>query len=221
MVDAPGPRLHPALDGREPQLESLAAEVRRLVALTVTTAAPPELLAEVTAELGLQAARLEAELPQESFPRFVGRDPRAPAEGPDIEKAMPFDVVVGRYNPLALPVKLEIDPPRAIGRGVFTTPYEGAPGCVHGASIAGAFDIVLTAANMLEGAAGPTVRLALRFRRPTLLNQEAYFEGWVRERTERRVHTSGRLVQNGQVAVEAEGEFASLDMGQIASLHKR
>jgi acyl-coenzyme A thioesterase PaaI-like protein len=221
MVDGSGPRLHPALDGREPQLESLAAVVRRLVALTVTTAAAPELLAEVTAELAEQAGRLEAELPQESFPRFVGRDPREPADGRDIETAMPFDVVVGRYNPLALPVKLEIDPPRAIGRAVFTTPYEGAPGCVHGASIAGAFDIVLTAANMLEGLAGPTVRLALRFRRPTLLDQEAYFEGWVRERTERRVHTSGRLVQNGQVAVEAEGEFASLDMGQIASLHKR
>ncbi len=189
--------------------------------LAVTTAVPAEVLAEVASDLNALADRLEGGLPSVPFPRFMGRDPAVPADGSEVESSMPFDVVVGRYNPLALPVRLEIDPPRALGRAVFTTPYEGAPGCVHGASIAGAFDIVLTAANMVAGAAGPTVRLALRFRRPTLLGTECLFEAWVDERAQRRVHTSGRLVQNGQVTVEAEGEFALLDMEQIASLHRR
>ena len=182
---------------------------------------PADVLGAVASDLEGFADRLEAGLPDVPFPRFMGRDPAARADAGDVEQAMPFDVVVGRYNPLALPVRLEIDPPRAFGRAVFTTPYEGAPGCVHGASIAGAFDIVLTAANMIAGAAGPTVRLALRFRRPTLLGTEALFEAWVDRRTERRIHTSGRLVQNGQVTVEAEGEFATLDMDEIASLHRR
>jgi acyl-coenzyme A thioesterase PaaI-like protein len=144
-----------------------------------------------------------------------------PADGSIIEAAMPFDVVVGRYNPLALPVKLEVLPPLAIGRAFFTTPYEGAPGCVHGAALAGAFDIVLTAANMIAGAAGPTVRLALRFRRPTLLGQEAVFEATADRRTDKRIHTSGRLLQDGQVTVEAEGEFATLDMERIHAMQKR
>jgi acyl-CoA thioesterase FadM len=79
---------------------------------------------------------------------------------------------------------------------------------VHGAILAATFDIVLTAANAIVGATGPTVRLALRYLRPTLTNEEAVFEGWVTEVTDRRVHSQGRIVQGGIVTVEAEGEFA-------------
>jgi acyl-coenzyme A thioesterase PaaI-like protein len=212
---------HPALSARESALGSLTDVVRRLVALTVSTAASSEVLFQVSSELDLLADRLEAEMPSVPFPRFMGREPRMPLNGSDMESVMPFDPVVGRFNPLALPVRLDIDPPRALGYATFTTPYEGAPGCVHGACIAGAFDLVLTAANLVAGAAGPTVRLALRFRRPTLLGQEAVFEAQVDKRTERRIHTTGRLLQNGEVAVEAQGEFATLDMSQIADLHRR
>jgi acyl-coenzyme A thioesterase PaaI-like protein len=212
---------HPALDARETALGSLVDVVRRLVALTVSSAASSEVLSEVSSELDVLADRLEAEMPAVPFPRFMGREARMPLNGRDMESVMPFDPVVGRFNPLALPVRLEIDPPRALGYATFTTPYEGAPGCVHGACIAGAFDLVLTAANLVAGAAGPTVRLALRFRRPTLLGQEAVFEAQVDKRTERRIHTTGRLLQNGEVAVEAQGEFATLDMSQIADLHRR
>jgi acyl-coenzyme A thioesterase PaaI-like protein len=221
MSEPRSPRRHPAVEGREPELGAVSEALRRLIDLAVTTAVPASVLGGVASDLNALADRLEEGLPDVPFPRFVGREPAAPPDGRAVERAMPFDVVIGRFNPLALPVRLEIDPPRALGRAVFTTPYEGAPGCVHGASIAGAFDIVLTAANMVAGAAGPTVRLALRFRRPTLLGTESLFEAWVDKRTDRRIHTSGRLTQNGQVTVEAEGEFASLDMEQIASLHRR
>ncbi len=121
---------------------------------------------------------------------------------------MPYDVVVGPFNPLALPVVLDFEPPKALGRAVFDVAYEGAPGCVHGAVLAATFDIILTAANAIVGATGPTVRLALRYRRPTLTGEEAVFEGWVTEVTDRRVFSKGRIVQGGIVTVEAEGEFA-------------
>jgi acyl-coenzyme A thioesterase PaaI-like protein len=212
---------HPALTTRESALGSLTDAVRRLIALTVSSAASADVLDEVASELDSLSDRLQADLPDTPFPRFMGREPRKLLDGGDIESAMPFDPVVGRFNPLALPVRLEIDPPRALGRAVFTTPYEGAPGCVHGACIAGAFDLVLTAANLVAGAAGPTVRLALRFRRPTLLNLESVFEAEVEKRTDRRIHATGRLLQNGEVTVEAQGEFATLDMSQIANLHRR
>jgi acyl-coenzyme A thioesterase PaaI-like protein len=212
---------HPALTNREPELAALSDAVRRLIAMTVSTAASGELLAQVASEVDLLADRLQTDLPDRPFPRFMPRDPSKPRDGREIESAMPFDPVVGRFSPLALPVRIEVDPPKALGHAVFTTPYEGAPGCVHGACIAGAFDIVLTAANMIAGAAGPTVRLALRFRRPTLLRHDALFEAWVEDQTERRIHTVGHLIQDGKVAVEARGEFATLDMSQIADLHRR
>jgi acyl-CoA thioesterase FadM len=82
---------------------------------------------------------------------------------------------------------------------------------VHGAALVATFDLVLTAANAIAGATGPTVRLGVRYRRPTLVNEEAVFEGWVTEVTDRRVFSLGRIVQGGQVTVEAEGEFAILN----------
>jgi acyl-coenzyme A thioesterase PaaI-like protein len=213
--------VHPALRGREEELGSFSTAVRRLIELSVTTAADGPLLKAVAASLDGLSDRLAAVLPKEPFVRFLGRDTGTPPDVKVLEQSMPFDVVVGRYNPLALPVKLEMDPPLARATALFTTPYEGAPGCVHGASIASAFDLVLTAANLAVGAAGPTVRLELRFRRPTLISVRCDFEAEVTERTERRVFNVGRLLQNGEVTVEAKGEFATLDMAAIRGLRDR
>ena len=77
---------------------------------------------------------------------------------------MPFDVVIGSCNPVALPIAVEFDPPRAIGPGRRSPPpTRGRPGCVHGAVLAGAFDIMLTAANVIADGAGPTVNLSIRY----------------------------------------------------------
>jgi hypothetical protein len=48
----------------------------------------------------------------------------------------------------------------------------------------------------------------MRYLRPTLTDEEAVFEGWVTEVTDRRVFSKGRIVQGGIVTVEADGEFA-------------
>ena len=135
-----------------------------------------------------------------------------------LERAMPYDMVIGACNPVAPPVRLLFEPPKAIGLVTFGAPYEGAPGCVHGAALSAAFDIVLTAANVVADATGPTVRLNLRFRRPTLLGVEARFEAWVTARDERRVHSLGRLVQQGEVTIEAEGEFAVFDHARVEQM---
>lgn len=138
-----------------------------------------------------------------------------------LASAMPFDVIIGSCNPLALPVVIEFEPPKAIGRAVFTAPYEGAPGCVHGAAIAGAFDIMLTAANVIAEGAGPTVELSLRFLKPTLVAEPALFESWVTSLDGRRTHSRGHLVQRGVVTVEAVGEFVNMERSSISAMHRR
>ena len=175
----------------------------------------------------LQAAAdvLAAHVPAQAVPRFIDPPRRADATRADacraarraasMDEAMPYDPVIGRFNPVALPVVISFEPPLAIGTAVFTTPYEGGPGWVHGAALAATFDIVLTAANHLSGAAGPTVWLTIRFRRPTLVGIEARFEAEVVANDGRRVTSRGRLVQDGMVCVEAEGEFAVLDPDRI------
>jgi Thioesterase superfamily len=206
-------------DGRE----ALADEVRRLISLTVTSAAPPEVLAGAGDALRDLADRLELHVPEPGdSPAGRFAEPGLSADRPGgLAAAMPFDVVIGTCNPLAPPLTIEFDPPNAIGHGVFTSAYEGAPGCVHGAMLAGAFDIVLTAANVQAGQAGPTRTLSIRYLRPTLIDTPSRFEAWVTGVEGRRIRSAGRLLQGGVVCVEAEGEFVSLDRPLIESLYRR
>jgi len=208
---------HPAVRQRRAELRDLSDAVRRLVDLTVTNAAAPAETAAVAAELHALADRLAPTVPDPPLPRYMFRgDNRG-----TYADHMPFDVVIGGYNPIALPVEIELDPPRAVGRATFTTAYEGPPGCVHGAVIAGAFDMVLTAANQASGDAGPTAKLSIRYRRPTLLRVPLTFEGEVLERSGRRIRTRGRILQDGLVTAEAEGLFVALDPAAILSMHRR
>ncbi len=199
---------HPGLRGREAEAQRLADVLRRLIRLSVSTAPPAADTARLAAQLAAVADELEAHAPASPIPRFMAPDPAGSPKEVPLGGAMPYDVVVGRFNPLALPVVLDFEPPKALGRAVFDVAYEGAPGCVHGAVLAATFDIILTAANAVAGSTGPTVRLALTYKRPTLTGEEAVFEGWVTEVKDRRIFSKGRIVQGGIVTVEAEGEFA-------------
>lgn len=203
--------------------EELAASVRRLMAVTVTSMAPPELLADVARQAATLADELGRFVPDDGpvpLARFSEHSV-GPGDAQTLAAAMPFDVVIGSCNPVALPIAIEFDPPRAIGRAQFTAPYEGAPGCVHGAVLAGAFDIMLTAANVIADGAGPTVNLSLRYLKPTLVAQPALFEAWVTSRDDRRTHSRGHLIQNGVVTVEAMGEFVNMDRSRVAAMHRR
>jgi len=201
--------------------EELAAAVRRLMELTVTSAPPTGVLADATARITAVSDALESAVPDDSepVPRFAGYDV-ATEERNGLTESMPFDMVAGPCNPLAPPIELWFDPPKARGRAVFSPTYEGAPGWVHGAALAAAFDIILTAANVLADAAGPTVELTIRYRRPTLIGIESLFESEITEVTERRTHSRGVLMQNGKVTVEAVGEFVNIDRDKIAALHR-
>jgi hypothetical protein len=218
------PSIHPALSAREDETRALADAVRRLIALAVTNDAPAEVLVEVAAALSATADRLEPHVPQVPVSRLLpaaDHDEVADdlaSDATTLERAMPYDMVIGACNPVAPPVRLHFEPPKAIGVVTFGAPYEGAPGCVHGAALAATFDIVLTAANVVADATGPTVRLNLRYRRPTLLGVETRFEAWVTSCTERRVHSLGRLVQQGEVTLEAEGEFAVFDHSRVEQM---
>ena len=209
---------HPGLRGRTTEARALADELRRLIRLSVSTAPTPEETASLTAQLAAVADQLEGYVPDVPLPRYAPYVEGGPPNASLVENSMPFDLAVGIFNPLALPVRLVAEPPKALGYANFTVAYEGAPGCVHGGALAAAFDIILSTANSIAGSSGPTVRLNLHYRRPTLTGEEARFEGWVTEVTERRVFSLGRLVQGGIVTVEAEGEFAIFDRAGVDRL---
>ena len=190
------------------ELARLAESVRRLIAVTVTIAAPPERLAAAVARVDALVADLHQWVPDPPPARYPG-GAASPAD------VFPYDAVIGKWNPLAAPVHIEWDAPLAVGTVCFGTAYEGPPGCVHGAVIAAAFDQVLNVANLMSGVAGPTARLEMRYRQPTPLHRQVRFEGWVTQREERKIHTAGRLLVDGTVTVEAEGLFVVVDVDRV------
>lgn len=215
---------HPAVAGRERELRSLADAVRRLVAATVTNTASPEETAALAADAHGLADRLEAHIPAEPPPRYGSDSP--PFDGPPItHKRAPFDLVTGICNPAALPVEMvvdtEADPPVSRGRAVFSSVYEGPPGCVHGAAIASAFDMVFTSACSASDASGPTMMLSVRYRRPTLLGVETVFEGWVEKFDGDITEVKGHALQDGQITARAEGIFRRLDFEAIRQLSQQ
>ena len=219
-VGAPSPGAKPWSGGGR---EELAAAVRRLMEVTVTATAPPELMADAARRMAALADELDGHVPgagPERFARFADHAVQ-PDEVDTLAAAMPFDVIIGSCNPVALPITVEFEPPKAVGHAVFTAPYEGAPGLVHGAVLAGAFDIMLTAANVMAKGAGPTVNLSIRSLKPTLLAEPARFEAWVTELDSRRTHSRGQLIQGGVVTVEAVGEFVNMERSRIAAMHRR
>jgi hypothetical protein len=203
--------------------EELAAAVRHLMTATVAAAAPPEVLADAARRVEELAAELDVHVPGPDGPptgRFAERDV-SPEQVHTLAASMPFDMIVGTCNPVALPITVTFEPPKALGEGTFTAPFEGAPGCVHGAALAASFDIMLTAANVIAGAAGPTVDLTIRYRKPTLVDHPCHYEAWVTEVDGRRTYSRGHLIQDGVVTVEAEGVFVNLERDRIAAMHKR
>ena len=200
-------------NARDP-LARLTQSVRRLIDVTVSIDAAPELLDDAAQRIDQLVGELRAAVPSPPPARYPG------GGGPPGD-FFPYDYVMGKWNPLAAPVHIEWHDPLSIGTVTFGTAYEGPPGCVHGAAIAAAFDQVLNVANLMSGAAGPTARLELRYRRPTPLHREVRFEGWVKQREERKIHAAGRLLADGEVTVEAEGLFILVDVERVMRMLER
>lgn len=193
--------LHPAIAGREQELRRLTDAVRRLIDAAVCHVADAETTALLAGQIAALAEALDADRLAEPPPWYHHETPE-PAEPHD---RFQYDVVMGLYNPVALPVELTWAPPVASGRATFTTAYEGPPGCVHGAVIAGAFDQVFNVANLAEGVAGPTRRLEISYERPTLLHQPLVLEAHVERVEGRRVTTMGQIIQGEQVTARGGG----------------
>ncbi|HEV3366723.1 MAG TPA: hypothetical protein VG054_04615, partial [Acidimicrobiales bacterium] len=100
--------------------EELAAAVRRLMVASVSAAAPPELLADAANRVAALADELSRHVPAsgpEPTARYADQSV-PPSEADTLAAAMPFDMVIGSCNPVALPLTVEFDPPKAIGHAV-------------------------------------------------------------------------------------------------------
>lgn len=201
---------------RRTEMRRLGEAMRQVIERLVGTKAPLEALAVAADELERVAAAL-AEYPQ-------GRTMEGFAESANSGDPHAFfdhSPIIGRSNPLAPPVELEVRDGKVYGRAVYGSAYEGPPASVHGGYIAAAFDEVLGMTQSMSGNPGMTGTLTVKYRSPTPLHTELRFEGTLERVEGRKIFTSGRLFSGDRLCAEAEAIFISVDFRKFAELMAR
>lgn len=186
----------------------LVHEVRALVVGLVETAPPDEALAELVAK----ARDLNHEIAT-----FADS---ADGDGLLGQRWRYYSPFRGELNPLAPPIVITqvaaTDDPAdgsatdvvVEGRVRVSGSGEGPPGAVHGGVLSGLFDEVLGAASAASGGkSGVTARLEVRYRRPTPLNRDLVFCGWVTEDRGWRRTATARCMVDGETTAQATALF--------------
>ncbi len=202
----------------------LAAAMREVIDLLVSTTAGEDELAAAADDLEQLAATLRA-LP--TGQTYLGFSESANA-GQELGGLQPGDPewyaffdhspFIGLANPLSPPVDLEYVGDRVLGTVTFGAAYEGPPGCVHGGYVAAVFDELLGSTQSLSGDQGMTAHLGIDYRRPTPLHQPLRLEGWFERREGRKIYTRATIHAGDVLTAEADGLFIAFDSAKFAAL---
>lgn len=191
--------------------ERLAELVRRLIDHLVAADVPEEDLAEAVTLL----QKLDDTLTH--HPRALARTVEPP-DLRDLQKLFSGDPVVGKRNPIAPPVDIEVVDGAVVGRARFGRAYEGPPGYVHGAIVASVFDQLLGLSVLAAGRMGMTGTLSIKYRAPTPLHTEVVFRGRAEPGSGRKIVARGTLHAGDTLCAEAEGLFVKLRLERALEL---
>jgi acyl-coenzyme A thioesterase PaaI-like protein len=124
----------------------------------------------------------------------------------------------GRSNPVAPPMRVEMDGEVARCKLVLTEPYVGPPGIVHGGVVAACFDQVCGHCAVSNGFPGMTVRLEIRYAKPARLHTELEFEATVSGALGRQVTVQGSVSHDGVVVATCKAVFVILKADQRTAI---
>ena len=125
----------------------------------------------------------------------------------DLNAALPFSPVMGRYNPLAPPLQVSLEAERIVGRVRLQEAHQGLPGLVHGGVLSAIFGEVLAMATLMAGRPGTVANLNVEFFEPVPLFEELRFEAWIERVGRRRVEAHGKCRLGSDLLAEARGSF--------------
>lgn len=127
----------------------------------------------------------------------------------DLVKLSPYSPITGRLNPISPRVKLQVNDDGSVtGTATFPPAFCGPPDSVHGGMVAAIFDELLSMANIANyGLGGMTANLAIRYRKPTPLNDDIELFAEVRGTDGRKATVYGELRHQGEVTASAEALF--------------
>lgn len=198
---------------RRAAVAELGAELRLLLEAAVRTEVPAEVLQEAAAEV----RRLTKPLTERM------RAPDRPASVDDMVTGVRmFNPVIGEGNPIAPPVRFEIDGELVEGRFTLGTAHEGPHMFSHGGVSAMLLDQALGHAAAAAGNVGVTTNLSARYLRPVPLGVPLRVWARMREIADERTLTTGAIttVAEPEVAlVTAEAGFLRLSMDRLRRMY--
>lgn len=196
------------------QKRRLASAMRLVIERLVPSNAPEAELRLAAEGLERYAEALKAHPRLKSVHGFAESAPAG-----DVGAFFDQSPFIGLANPLAPPITVGSSGERgAIATVIFGSAYEGAPGCVHGGFVAAAFDEVLGYVQSMSGSPGMTGTLTIKYRKPTPIHTELYFEAELLRVEGRKIFTHGELYAGDVMTAEADGLFISIDRAKIEGL---
>lgn len=187
----------------EAQRADLVAATRELISAVSLTDVPAAEQSAAAAQL----RRMAADLTTATRSRVVRVPlPPGPLEGQVIGTA---DPVLGRFNPVAPPLRVTVDPAGARASLVPGAIFEGPPGALHGGYIAMLLDAVMGTLVRSLGISAVTATLSLKYLRPTPLDHRLQLCARVLSREQRKVTVEGGISAGGVETVRATGLFIS------------
>lgn len=184
-------------------LERLIVAIRRLNDLAVSVGGSVSDLDALTAEVHRAESALRLHAHGKPLPRFRYHEFREE----QLNELLPYSPATGNFSPLSLPLELERDGGRVIGRGRFTEVFEGPPGCIHGGVISLVYDQLLAMANLVNDQGGHTASLTVHYRKTTPLHEDLVWTAFTERVDGRKVHARGTCHLGGELLTEAEGLF--------------
>jgi acyl-coenzyme A thioesterase PaaI-like protein len=187
----------------------LGEALRRLLDVVVETGADPDVLAAAAAAVGqltvsLAGSALEAD--------------NSVAEG---SYRAHMSLVGGLSHPAAPQLAMTVDGDEATGEVVVGPLFQGGPGLVHGGIIALLIDHAMGCVAARPDRPAMTVKLALRYRRPTPLGLPLTVTAGLQRTEGRQLHLSASIAADGEVTVEADGVFLILTAENLAAVFPR
>jgi acyl-coenzyme A thioesterase PaaI-like protein len=177
----------------------LTESVRRLVDISIRTAADPATVESAMSKIDSAAGELSAELQPGSFGVRLAPDGQTIAWG---------NVVVGLRNPVAPPLVIHHEPDGQVwSEFVLGAAYEGPPGHVHGGVCSLILDHVLGATAHRPLRPAYTGTLILRYLRKTELGRRLRAEAHVERIDGVKTFSTGYIADDDGPTVEAEGIF--------------
>lgn len=123
----------------------------------------------------------------------------------------------GPDNPGSLGLRFRLRGERIEADVTFDDRHEGAPGFVHGGSIATALDDTIGTLLVVLRRPAVTAKLEVDYRAPAFLGRAYTLEAWIEGVEGRKLHLAGELRERDVVIAEGRALFVEVDLSHFAS----